>query len=85
MLTVIEEEEEEGLSDDPTGELADGPMDETAVKLVEGHPPDDELAEDHPPGNELAEGHPPDYEPVETITVECPTSGQESPPRGAHL
>ena len=55
-------------------------MDETAVKLIEGCPPDDELAEEHPPGNGLAEGHPPDYEPMGTITVECPAWGQESPP-----
>ena len=31
----------------------------------------------------LAEGHPPDYEPMETITVECPALGWESPPGGA--
>ena len=87
-----EEEDEGELPDKPTGEPADGPMDETAVKLAEGHPPDDELAEghlpddelteDHPPGNELAEGHPPDYEPAGTITVECLTLGHESPPGG---
>ena len=94
-----EEEDEGELSDEPT----DGPADETAVKLTEGHPPDDvlaeehppddelteghppndELTEDHPPGDELAEGHPPDYEPVETITMECPTLGWELPPGGA--
>ena len=78
----MEEEEEGGLSNEPTGEPADGPMDETAVKLAEGHPPNDELAGDHPPSDELAEGHPPDYEPAETITVECPTSGWKSPPGG---
>ena len=58
------------LSDKTTGEPDDGPMDETAVKLEEGHPPNDELTEDHPPDDELAE----------TITVKCPPSGQESPP-----
>ena len=78
----MEEEDEGELLDKPTGEPADGPMEETAVKLAEGHPPDDELTEDHPSSDELAEGHPPDYEPVETVTVECPTSGWESPPRG---
>ena len=87
-----EEEDEGELSDEPTGKPTDGPVDETAVKLTEGHPPDDklteghppdhELTEDHPPGDELAEGHPPDYEPMETITVECPALGQESSPRG---
>ena len=53
--------------------------DETAVKLIEGCPPDDELTEEHPPGDELAERHPPDHKPTETVTVECPTLGQESP------
>ena len=57
-------------------------MDETAVKLAEGHQPDDELTEDHPSSNELTEGHPPNYQPVETITVECPTSGWELPSGG---
>ena len=74
-----EEKDEGELSDKPTGE----PADETAVKLTEGHSPDDELTEDHPPGDELTEGHPPDYEPAETITVECLTSGWELPPGGA--
>ena len=79
----MEEEDEGELSDEPTDEPTDGPMDETAVKLTEGHPPDDdELTEDHPPSNELAKGHPPDYEQVETITVECPTSRWELPPGG---
>ena len=64
-----EEEDEGELSDEPT----DKPVDETAVKLTKGHPPDDKLAEghpphdelteDHPPGDELAEGHPPNYGP----------------------
>ena len=40
-----EEEEEGELSDEPAGEPTDGPADETAVKLIEGHPPDDELME----------------------------------------
>ena len=44
----MEEEEEVELSDKPTGEPADRPTDETAVKLIEGHPPNDELAKDHP-------------------------------------
>ena len=74
-----EGEDEVELSDEPTGEPADRPMDETAVKLIEGHPPNDELAEEHPPGDGLAEGHPLDYKSTETITVECPTLGQESP------
>ena len=69
VLTVIDRGGGGGeLSDEPT----DGPMDEIAVKLAEGHPPDDEPAEDHPPSNELAEGHSPNYESVETITVKCP-------------
>ena len=34
----------------------------------------------HAMGDGLAEGHPPDYKPMETITVECPTLGWESPP-----
>ena len=50
-----------------------GPF-KTAVKLI-----DDELTEEHPPGDGLTEGHPLDYKPMETITVECPTSGWESP------
>ena len=79
----MEEEDEGELSDELTGEPADRPMDETVVKLVEGHQPDDELTEDHPFGDELTEGHLSDYQPAETITVECPTSGWESPPRGA--
>ena len=74
----MEEEDEGKLSDEPTGESTD----ETAVKLVEGHQPDDELTEDHPPSDELAEGHLPDYWPVETITVECPASEWELPPGG---
>ena len=78
-----EEEEEGELSDEPTGKPTDGLVDETAVKLTEGHPPDDELTEDHPPNNELTKGHLPDYEPVETITVECPALGWELPPGGA--
>ena len=53
------EEDEGKLSDNATGKPADGPRDETAVKLAEGHQPDDELTEDHPPGDEVAEGHPP--------------------------
>ena len=57
----------------PLVSLLMGLMDETAVKLVEGHQPDDELTE----------GHLPDYQPAETITVECLTLGQESPPGGA--
>ena len=78
----MEEEDEEELSDEPTGEPTDWPMDETAVKLLEGHQPDDEFAEDHPPSDELTEGHLPDYQPVEMITVESPASWQESPPGG---
>ena len=69
----MEEENEGELSDKPTGKPADEPMDETAVKLTEDHPP---------PNNELTKGHPPDYKLVETITVECPTLGWESPPGG---
>ena len=61
----MEKEDEGELSDEPTGEPTNGPMDETAVKLTERHPPDERLTE----------GHPPDYEPVETITVECPALG----------
>ena len=76
----MEEEEEGELSDEPTSEPADGLMDETAVKLVEGHPPNAELPERHPPNDELTEGHPPNYELMETITVECPALGKESPP-----
>ena len=64
-----EEEEEEKLSDEPTGKPVDGPTDRTAVKLIEGHPPDDELAEDHPSDDEL----------METITMEFPPSRQELP------
>ena len=60
------EEDEGELSDEPT----DGPTDETAVKVTEGHPPDDELTEDHPSNYEL----------VDTITVECPSLGWELPP-----
>ena len=63
------EEDEMGLSDESTGKPADGPTDGTAVKLVERHPSNDELTEGHPSDDEL----------TETITVECPTSGQESP------
>ena len=74
----MEEKDEGELSNKPTGK----PADETAVKLTEGHQPDDELAEDHPPSDGLAEGHPPDYQPAETITVECPASGWKSPPGG---
>ena len=74
--TDEEEEEEAELSDESTGK----PTDETAVKLVEGHPPNDELTEGHPPSDELAKDHPPDDELVETITVKCPPPGQESPP-----
>ena len=48
-----------GNSDEPTGEPADRPVDETAVKLAEGNPPDDELAEGHLPDDELTEDHPP--------------------------
>ena len=51
-----------GLSDESTGEPTEGPMDGTAVKLVEGHPSDDELTEGHPSNDELTEGHPPDGE-----------------------
>ena len=69
----MEDEEEAELSDEPTGKPADRPTDETAVKLIEGHPPDDELTEDHLPDDELAE----------TITVKCPPSRQESPPGSA--
>ena len=79
----MEDEEEGELSDEPTGEPADRPADKTAVKLTEGHPPDNELTEDHPPGDELAEGHPPNYKPMETITVKCPTLGWELPSGGA--
>ena len=75
----MEVEDEGELSDEPTGKPADGPVDETAVKLAEGHQPDDELAEDHPPSDEFAEGNPPNYQPAETITVECPTLGWELP------
>ena len=78
----MEEEDEGELSDEPTGEPTDRPADKTTVKPIEGHQPDDELAEDHPPSDELAEGHLLDYQPEETITVECPTLGQESPPGG---
>ena len=88
-----EEDDEGELSDKPTGKPADEPVDETAVKLTEGHlpdgelaeghPPDNEFAEDHPPGSELTEGHPPNYGPMETITVECPALGWKSPPGGA--
>ena len=79
----MEEEDEAELSDEPTGEPADGPTDETAVKLVEGHPPNDELAEGDPPNVELTKDHPPDDELTEAITVKCPPSGQESPPGSA--
>ena len=78
-----EEEDEGELSDEPTGEPTDRPTDETAVKLTEGCPQDDELTEEHLPGDELTEGHPPDYEPMGTITVECPTLGWELPPGDA--
>ena len=63
------------LLDKLTGKPTGGPSDETAVKLNGGHPPDDELTEEHPPGAGLTEGHPPDCEPVDTITVKCPTLG----------
>ena len=76
------EEDEGEMSDEPTGEPADRPANETAVKLTEGDQPDNELIDDHPPGDELTKEHPPDCQPVETITVECPTLGQELPPRG---
>ena len=75
----IEEEDEVELSDKPTGEPTNGPMDGTAVKLIKGHPPDDELTEGHPPDNELAEDHSLDDELMETITVECPTLGWKLP------
>ena len=84
-----EEEDETGLSDESTGKPADGPVDGTAVGLIEGHPSDDELAKGHPSNDELAEGHPSDDELtgghppydelMETIMVECPTLGQELP------
>ena len=85
----MEEEEEVELSAEPTGEPADGSMDGTAGKLIEGHPPNDkltedhppnyELSEDHPPDDELSEDHPPNDEIMEAITVECTTLGQKSP------
>ena len=56
---LMEKEDEGKLSDEPV----DRPVDETAVKL--------------------AEGHPPNYEPAETITVECLALVWESPPGGA--
>ena len=67
------EEDEAELSVEPTGKPTDGPTDETAVKLIEGHPPNDELTKDHPPDNEL----------TETITVEYPPPGQELPLEGS--
>ena len=39
----MQEEDEVELSDKPTGKPTDRLMDEAAVKLIEGHPPDDEL------------------------------------------
>ena len=48
-----EGEDEVELLDEPTG----GPVDETAVKLIEGCPPNDEPTEEHPPGDGLTEGH----------------------------
>ena len=78
------------LSDEPTGKPTDRPADDTAVKLIEGHPPDDELTEGHPPNDGLAKDHPPNdeltkYPPpndelLETITVKCTPPGQELPP-----
>ena len=47
------------LSDESTGDPADGSTDGTAVKLIEGHPTDYELTEGHPPNGEIAGGHPP--------------------------
>ena len=55
----MEGKDEAQLLDKPTGKPTDGPTDETAVKLIEGYPPNDELTEEHPPGDELAEEHPP--------------------------
>ena len=55
----MEVEDEMGLSDESTGDPADRPTDGTAVKLIEGHPSDDELTEGHPPDGEIAGGHPP--------------------------
>ena len=78
----MEDENKGELSDEPTGEPTDGPTDETAVKLVEGHPPDDKLAEGHPPDDELTEDHPPGNELAEGHP-ECPTLGWESSPGGA--
>ena len=52
-----EGEDEVELLDKPTG----GPMDETAVKHIEGCPPSDEPMEEHPPGDGFTEGHPLDY------------------------
>ena len=71
-----EEEDEAEMSDEPTGEPAEGPTDETTVKFVEGHPPDDELTEGHPPNDELTEDYPPDDQLVERITVNAPLPGR---------
>ena len=83
------EEDEAELSDEPTGEPADVPTDETTVMFIEGHPPNDELAEghslddeltkDHSLNDELTEDHLPDNELMETITVKCPPPRQELP------
>ena len=66
----MEEEDKVELSDEPMGDPADGPTDETAAKHAEGHPHNDELTEDYPCDDKL----------VETIMVKCPPSRQESPP-----
>ena len=85
------EEDEAEWSDKPTGKPADG----TAVRHIEGHPPDNELAERHPPNDELAEGHPPDDElaeghpPNDELTEDHPPNDElvetitvECPPSG---
>ena len=58
----MEDEDEMGLSDESTGDPTDRPTDGTAVRLIEGHPSDEELTEGHPSDDELTEGHPPDGE-----------------------
>ena len=64
--------------EEPTDETKDGPTDEPAANPTgesEGR-----LAQEHSPADELTEEYPPDSEHMETLTLECPTLGWESPP-----
>ena len=63
---------------EPTDERKGGSMDEPAVKPMDESK--GRLAQGHPPTDEFSEEHLPNGEPMEIVTVECPTLGQDSPP-----